>query len=150
MREKASKLGGWLALLIFWMVVLRPLAAFYLWRKMHGALLHDPSVAAHESWLVNTSVFALIFLGLAALNVYGGFRLWRDHTPGSVRAAVWIIWIAIPIAVLALAVAQLYLAGAVSMAEWVRMVVSNGVIAALWTAYLMRSRRVRAIYYDTA
>lgn len=147
MRENASKLGLWLALLIFWMAVLRPLGALYLWRKMHAAVLHDPSVAAHESWLVNTSVFTLIMLGLAALNIYGAYRLWRDHTPGSVRAAVWIIWIAIPLAVLALAVSQLYMSGTVSIAEWVRMIVVNAAIAALWTAYLMMSRRVREIYY---
>lgn len=147
MRENASKLGLWLALLIFWMAVLRPLGAFYLWRTMHAAVLHDPSVAEHESWLVNTSVFTLIMLGLAALNIYGAYRLWHDRTPGSVRAAIWILWIAIPLAVLALAVSQLYLSGTVSIAEWVRMIVVNAAIAALWTAYLMMSQRVREIYH---
>jgi hypothetical protein len=144
------RIGGWLGLLILWMVVLRPLAGTILWQQMHASSLADPTAVARGTWLVNTSIFWLVFLTVAALSIYGGLRLWRDRTAGSVWAAIVVLWITTPIAAGAILISQAYLTEDVTLAGAAGRLLANVAIAAAWTLYLLRSRRVRDVYFAAA
>lgn len=149
-RRNLAGIGGWLALLIFWLVVLRPLAGVYLLIQMRAATEADPSIIARSTWLVNTSFFWIIFLAVAALSIYGGLRLFWDRTPPAVTTAIWILWSTSLIAASALLIAQAYLAGGVGAGDIAYTLGVNIAVAAAWTLYLKRSRRVQRTYLATA
>jgi hypothetical protein len=139
----------WLAILIFWMMVIRPLSGVYVWQRMHLEIYANPAAAGSMSgWAVNTSMMCLLVLGLAALNIYGGYRLWRDRSPAGVRSAIAILWIS---ALIAVAILLIYGAfwsrGGQPWFEVLRSIFINGLTAGIWTAYLLRSKRIRSRYY---
>jgi len=141
-------LGGWLALLVAWMVVFRPVAGVYMLSMLQAHSLADPTTLESNNWLINTSTFWIIFLIVAALSIYGGLRLWRDRNPGAVRTAIVILWIYSPVAAVDLLIARVYLEGRVPWPNAVITIGMNLAIAAVWTAYLKRSRRVRNTYFQ--
>ena len=143
-------IGGWLALLILWMVVLRPLAGMVLWQEMHAANAEDPAAVARSSLFVSTTFYWIAFLCLAALSIYGGLRLWRDRSFAAVRCAIAILWINAPIAIGALLIAEAYLTSGVTLADAAIRLGTNVAGAAAWTAYLLRSQRVKNTYPKTA
>ena len=145
-RAERVGIGGWLALLIAWMVVFRPVAGIYMLTMLQAHSLADPTALESNGWLVDTSTFWLIFLIVAALSIYGGLRLWRDRSPAAVRTAIIILWIYSPIAAVDLLIARALLEGGVPWPNAALTVGINLAIAAVWTVYLMRSRRVRNTY----
>ncbi len=147
LRADPAGIGGWLALLIVWMVVLRPVAGVYMLSMMQANSLANPAILANSTWLINTSTFWIIFLIVAALSIYAGLRLWRDRSPAAVRTAIVILWIYSPIAAADLLIARAFLEGRVPWPNAALTIAINLVIAAVWTAYLMRSRRVRNTYF---
>jgi hypothetical protein len=147
-RIEPVAIGGWLALLIVWMVVLRPVAGVYMLSMMQRDSLANPRILENSSWLVNTSTFWIIFLIVAALSIYGGLRLWRDRSPASVRTAIVILWIYSPIAAADLLIARAFLEGRVAWPNAVLTIGINLAIAGMWTVYLLRSRRVRKTYFE--
>jgi hypothetical protein len=139
----------WLAILIMWMTVIRPLSGVYVWQRMHLEIYANPAATGSmRGWAVNTSIMCLLVLGLGALSIYGGYRLWRDRSPAAIRCAIAILWIS---ALIAVAVLLIYGAfwsrGGQPWAEVLRSIFINGLTAGIWTAYLLRSRRVRSRYY---
>ena len=147
-RRDLVGIGGWLGLLILWMVLLRPLAGAIMWKRMHAAGSTDPSLPTNSTWLINTSVFWVMILGVATLSIYGGLRLWRDRTPGAISAAILILWISSPIAAVALLISEAYLKGGVAPSNAASTLGINFAVAAAWTAYLKRSKRVRETYFQ--
>ncbi|HMI40518.1 MAG TPA: DUF2569 family protein [Sphingomicrobium sp.] len=147
-RAEPVGIGGWLALLVVWMVVLRPVAGVYMLNQLQAGSLADPIIIENSSWLINTSTFWIIFLFVAALSIYGGLRLWRDRSPAAVTTAIVIQWIYSPVAAVDLLIAREFLEGQVTWPNAVTTVGINLAIAAVWTAYLKRSRRVRKTYFE--
>ena len=145
-RAEPAGIGGWLALLIVWMVLLRPVAGVYMLNQLQATSLANPIILENSSWLINTSTFWMVFLLVAALSIYGGLRLWRDRTAASVRTVIVILWIFSPIAAVDLLIARAFLEGRVTLANATTTVVMNLAVAAAWTIYLKRSRRVRNTY----
>jgi hypothetical protein len=139
-----------LALLIFWLVVLRPLAGVYLLIQMQAATEADPATIARSTWLINTSFFWINFLAVAALSIYAGLRLVWDRTTTAVTTAIWVLWITSLIAASALLIAQAYLQGGVGAGDIAYTLGVNIAVAAAWTLYLKRSRRVQRTYLVTA
>ncbi len=144
---RPAGVGGWLAFLIVWMVVLRPLAGIILLNQMQTESLENPAILENGNRLVNPSTFWIIFLIAAALSVYAGLRLWREHSPGAVKVAIVTLWIYSTAAAADLLIARAYLEGVVSWANVATTAASNLAIAMVWTLYLLRSRRVRNTYY---
>ena len=142
-------IGGWLAVLIFWMIVLRPSGGVFVWLRMHDTVPAGGD-ADGSSPLINTSIFWLLILTSAALGIYAGTRLLRERSPGAVRAAVAIIWITVPLGVLAGMVARAYFEGGVDLARTVTTLAVQTAIATLATGYLLRSRRVKNTYCGAA
>lgn len=147
-RAQSAGIGGWLALLIAWMVVFRPVAGIYMLSMLQAHSLANPIALESNGWLVDTSTFWIIFLIVAALSIYGGLRLWRDRSPAAVRTAIIILWIYSPIAAVDLLIARAFLEGRVPWPNAVITIGMNLAIAAVWTAYLKRSRRVRNTYFQ--
>ena len=147
-RAESAGIGGWLALLIVWMVVLRPVAGVYMLSMLQAHSIADPTSLENSTWLINTSTFWIVFLIVAALSIYGGLRLWRDRSPAAVRTAIIILWIYSPIAAVDLLIARALLEGRVPWSNAVTTIGINLATAAVWTAYLMRSRRVRNTYFE--
>lgn len=117
---------------------------------MHGVAEGDPSLRTDSSLLVNTSTFWLIFLTSAALSIYGGVRLLRERTGAAVRAAIVVIWLAVPLSSLAGMISRAYLEAGVSLPRAIADVLIHAAVAAIWTAYLLRSRRVKNTYHSAA
>ena len=149
-RAESVGIGGWLALLVVWMVAFRPVAGVYMLSMLQAHSIADPTSLENSTWLINTSTFWIVFLVVAALSIYGGLRLWRDRSPAAVRTAIVVLWIYSPIAAVDLLIAQVFLEGHVSWPDAALTIATNLAIAALWTVYLMRSRRVRNTYYQQA
>jgi hypothetical protein len=147
-RAERVGIGGWLALLIAWMVVFRPVAGVYMLSTLQARSLANPIILENSTWLFNMSTFWIIFLIVAALSIYGGLRLWRDRSPAAVRTAIIILWIYSPLAAVDLLIAGAFLEGRL---RWPNAMITIGInlaIAAVWTVYLMRSRRVRNTYLE--
>jgi hypothetical protein len=147
-RAEPAGIGGWLALLVFWMVVLRPVAGVYMLNQLQAGSLADPVIIENSSLLINTSTFWIIFLFVAALSIYGGLRLWRDRSPAAVTTAIVVLWIYSPVAAADLLIARQFLEGRVTWPNVVTTVTINIAIAAIWTVYLKRSQRVRNTYFE--
>ena len=147
-RAEPVGFGGWLALLVVWMVVFRPVAGVYMLSQMQADSLAHPSGIENTNWLINTSTFWIIFLFVAALSIYAGLRLWRDRSPASVKTAIVILWIYSPVAAADLLIVRAFLEGGVGWPNAVITIVMNLAIAAGWTAYLKLSRRVRNTYFQ--
>lgn len=145
-RIEPAGIGGWLALLIVWMVILRPVAGVYMLGMMQANSLANPVILDNANWVINTSTFWMVFLVVATLSIYAGLRLWRDRSPAAVKAAIVILWIYSPIAAVDLLIASAYLEGQVTWADAATTIGTNLTVAAAWTAYLLRSRRVRNTY----
>lgn len=145
-RAEPVGIGGWLALLIVWMVVFRPVAGVYMLTQLQANSLANPVILDNSNWLINTSTFWIVFLVVVSLSIYAGLRLWRDRSPAAVRTAIAVLWIYAPVATVDLLIARAFLEGRVTWANAVVQIVINLAIAAAWTAYLKRSRRVRNTY----
>jgi hypothetical protein len=143
----AVGIGGWLALLVVWMAVFRPVAGVYMLSMLQAHSLADPLILENTTWLINTSTFWIVFLGVAALSVYGGLRLWRDRSPAAVKTAIVILWIYSPVAAADLLIARAFLEGRVPWPNAVTTIGINLAIAGVWTVYLKRSKRVRNTYF---
>ena len=66
------------------------------------------------------------------------------------RCAIAILWINAPIAIGALLIAEAYLTSGVTLADAAMRLGTNVAAAAAWTAYLLRSQRVKNTYPKTA
>lgn len=146
-RAEPVGLGGWLALLVVWMVGFRPVAGIYMLSMLQAHSVTNPLSLENSTWLINSSTFWIIFLMVAALSIYGGLRLWRDRSPAAVRTAIVILWIYSPVAAVDLLIARAFLESRVPWPNAALTIAINLAIAAVWTAYLMRSRRVRNTYF---
>lgn len=145
-RAEPAGIGGWLALLIVWMVVFRPVAGVYMLNQLQTNSLANPAILDNSSWLINTSTFWIVFLIVVSLSIYAGLRLWRDRSRAAVRTAIAVLWIYSPVATVDLLIARAFLEGRVTWANAAVQIVLNLAIAGAWTAYLLRSRRVRNTY----
>ena len=146
-QAEPTGIGGWLVLLIIWMVVLRPVAGVILLNQLRTASAENPAVLENSSWLINPSTFWVIFLMLAALSVYGGLRLLADRSPATVKTVIAILWIYSLVAAVDLLIARAFLEGRVTLLNVATTAASNIAIATVWTLYLLRSRRVRNTYF---
>ena len=147
-RAQPAGIGGWLALLVVWMVILRPLAGVILLKQLQDGSLARPDIFENSTWLINPSTFWMIFLLVAALSVYAGLRLWRDRSPAAVKIAIITLWIYSPVAAVDLLIAKAFLEGGLTWQNVATTAVTNLAIAIGWTLYLQRSRRVRNTYFQ--
>lgn len=153
-----SGIGGWLALLILLMMLIGPLlgagrlfAEIGLTEQKHSEFLAFLRNLDDDSWNSYKMAVGWTFAGVAALSIFGGWRLLRLLDWTTVRETIMILWITGPIATFVLAwVIPKVVFGSVlfeSVVDEVAVpVFTSGIAVAIWTAYLLNSRRVRNTY----
>jgi hypothetical protein len=134
--------GGWLALLVISMLVLnpiwslRPAAEFFVQEQQYLQLVHNAEWSS-----IKNKTYTIITLS-AAFIAYAGFGLWRRRDPVAVSTAIAAMWIGGPGATL---LVMLWVLGSMDQDAIPGFIASLGV-AGIWTAYLMKSRRVKNTY----
>ncbi len=142
--------GGWLAFFIVALVFLAPSIAFAQLAIHLSNLETIREYASAPHWTgYKASLWGTLTVGLL-LNLYVGYCLWKRHVWASVHFTLWGLWVIRP----AISIAGTLLAwqffdpttydGKLSIIAGilVRPALSSGI----WTAYLLRSKRVRNTY----
>jgi hypothetical protein len=148
LRAKPSGVGGWLAFLIF--ALLLGALIMFVNTHYHFADLaeHYPVDANTPEWRAYRVLTELIVAAAAMLHFVAGYRLWTVHTPATVRLAKLVLCLTTP----SLFFAQLFVAGVTlgdftATAEDVGRVIGVYLAAGVWFVYLKRSKRVWNTYY---
>jgi len=146
-----SGVGGWLAILVVGLTIIGPLWGFSeLSTYFRKSVEEFPRLASNARWQNYEHASWLIFTASAVISFAGGLRLWKTHLPESVRFAIIALWLAGPLAnVLYIVSAIIIFGGNVNghfIAQMVGGIISSVIGASIWTAYLMRSVRVRNTY----
>jgi len=149
-KKLLSGVGGWLAFLIFALMVLAPLFAVgstYA-EIIDAERLHPRSAGESDWWVSKVGLWCLTVVPLA-IGFSVGYRLWKDHRPETVEFAIsglwiiaaWSIWSSF---IVAFVIFDLSLESVSS--ALIRNAVSNVVAVSIWTLYLKRSIRVKNTY----
>lgn len=146
-----SGIGGWLAFLIFGMMVFWPLVQFgQMSNEFRNALEKLPELAANPEWIKYKQVSWLIFTASSMTSFAAGYRLWKIHFPDSVRFTVLALWLSGPGADLAYSLAALIIFNKLSthdaLTAMTAKIVMSLLITGVWVAYLKLSIRVKNTY----
>ena len=150
-KKQLHGVGGWLGLLVVGLTVLGPLLGG---SRLSGAFtdaeFKTPQLATFGPWLSYKTEVWVIFGITALISFCTGILLFR-FKPSSVRVAITSLWIvgpggAIAYIVAANSVFRSDIASAMSQAMLPSVIVAC-IAAAIWTAYLTRSKRVKNTYF---
>ncbi len=159
--------GGWLALLVFSLMVLWPVASLSALANMFATLEGNGSaVVSFEHYeFYKTHYWALVW-GCAALSFSAGCALWRIHRRSSVSWTIWVLWSMFaarlvcgvslemwffntsPDAFFSVEIANSFFETLV--VESIPSAIVGVMAIGAWTAYLLRSRRVANTYREGA
>jgi len=142
--------GGWLVLLVAGMLVLGPLfGTLQLGAEFNALERQYPALVSSGAWSRFKTASWLTFLVVATLNIYGGWGLARGRGWSVVTRARVILWISGPLGTLVKGVVVPFLTFGRTSAtgpEFASYFLMSVTIAAIWTAYLSHSKRVRVTY----
>jgi hypothetical protein len=143
--------AGWLELLIVGLIVVGPFIGFgRMTDECASTEKEFPSLVTNAAWLEYKQLSWWVFALAAALSITAGYRLWKVHIIESVRFAVVSLWLAGPgshVLYFVAAVISLGMELALAMlSALVGSTIASTIGAAIWTAYLVRSQRVRNTY----
>lgn len=148
--------GGWLAVLVYWLIVIGPALGLLMLFGTISSQLQDSGLSPQvgSSQLLYLTVLDVVtWITQSGLSIYAGRRLRDRFEPASVRHAILILWFnSIGVAILQfLALAILPSSDAASLAVFFlgRSLVLV-IPVAMWNAYLVFSRRVKNTYYSVA
>lgn len=141
---------GWLAFLVLGLTVFGPLFGF-------GRLSGDFQSAEHmmrglsqnTQWANYKEAVWVIFFFASGISISGGLALATRFLPSTVPFAMTCLWLSGPgsgIANLIAGFAVFGMRAKESAPEMVGGIIGTVVAAAIWTAYLAKSKRVRATY----
>ena len=147
--ERALRgVGGWLAFFILTLTVFGPLRAIaQTWGNLYG----DASVAAAyaDRWVLLQAVEWLLVAFAVGTSMFIGWRLYAVHVWRSVQLAIAGLWLIAPIVLLVDSIAVSLIAG-MSLSALLGLTAGElartAAYGAIWTAYLLRSRRVANTY----
>ena len=150
-----SGIGGLLLLLILWLTFFAPMYGFgKLTLEFSESIKQFPHLATNAQFLNYKQYSFIIFAASALISFAAGIQLWRVHFPESVRFAILAIWLSVPFAKILNLAAALWIyreiAGPSKIEEMILTMLgstfSSCVVAGIWTAYLLRSARVKNTY----
>ena len=142
--------GGWLMVLILWLMLLGPLRSF--WINVGGLLnseFDQPALASSADWLTYKRWTWIVWLVSSGIAISAGYRLWRHHRKTSVGFAVIALWAAGPGALLGYLAVTALVYGHMTTASPTALILGATIsclFAAAWTVYLKRSRRIALTY----
>jgi len=144
-------IGGWLVLLIGGMMIFGPLFQLgNISNEFRDALEKYPQLAGNSQWQNYKQVSWIIFMASASISFAAGYRLWKIHRPESVRFAIIANWLVGPLQnALYIVFAAIIFgtrSGGDAIAQMITSVIISCISAGIWTAYLIRSVRVKNTY----
>jgi hypothetical protein len=141
--------GGWLLLLVVSLMFLGPLMGIgQINADFRSAESINPNLEALDAWSTFKFASWSTFLVVSCLSFYAGFGLAKGRDISVVNRAKVLLWVIGPVASLVIgSVIPRIVFGKV---EWdpgfFKSFLFSVVAAAIWTAYLSKSKRVRATY----
>lgn len=141
--------GGWLLLLVAGMLAIGPLlGAARVGSAMYFVEAQFPALKTMGEWGSYKTVMWLAFLVFAALSVYGGWGLLRGKDWSAVGRAKTVLWLVGPggSLVLGVLIPKMTLSESNIDGGFVGGFIASVLSAAIWTAYLSKSKRVRNTY----
>jgi hypothetical protein len=149
-QKPLTGVGGWLLLLVLGMTLFGPLLGA---SQIYGGIVQVerqyPALLDMTAWASIKRVSWIAFFFVAALSIYGGWGLYKERDPSVVKRAKVILWVAGPGAILffGIAIPSIALGDKAIDTEVMRELTTAVISAAIWTAYLSKSKRVRNTYY---
>ncbi|MCS6943921.1 MAG: DUF2569 family protein [Sutterellaceae bacterium] len=141
--------GGWLAVLVAILTIGPLLSALVLGGDFTMAERQDPELLSAPQWRTYKRLTWCAFALLAAVSVFGGLGLLRRRDKQAVTRAKLVLWICGPLGAFVHTLAIPWLAFGTSVHDTpgvLGALTGSSVVAAIWTAYLSRSKRVRNTY----
>lgn len=146
-----SGVQGWLAFLIVALMILGPLMGLgNLSGEFKTMVEQYPELAANPQWQRYERVTWYVYIITALISFSAGYRLWKIHVPESVHFAIVALWLAGPVGNLMYGLSAAYVfdenifqSGA---SELLSGLIGSALAAGVWTAYLLRSVRVKNTY----
>lgn len=150
-QQDAAKLhgvGGWLGLLVALLLVIYPIfVPLKTWLEIAEATDMHLELVQHAAW-PSLVTLSWIIVGISvAISFFAGWRLNFRHVRTSVTVAIISLWLIGPVGVLIELVLMSSITGTSigSSADFAD-IIRSLIVSAIWTAYLVRSRRVRNTY----
>ena len=150
--DRLVGVGGWLLLLVVGLTFLGPvMGAGGLASGMMSAESQYPKLKALENWATFKEVTWWSYFVVVCLSFYAGFGLAATREYSAVRRAKVLLWIVGPVAAVVLGMfVPLLIFGKIQYdSQFFGQLVGSGISAAIWTAYLSKSKRVQATYAAT-
>lgn len=141
--------GGWLLLLVVGLMFLGPLmGAGRLNSDIMAAESQYPNLKTLETWSTFKSATWWSYPLVGCLSFYAGLGLAKGRNHSVVRQAKFLLWIVGPAAsiVMGLFIPLLVFGRLESNPELIGGLIASVLLAAIWTAYLSKSKRVRVTY----
>jgi len=149
-QSAVSGVGGWLLLLIIFLMFLGPLLGA-------GGILSDLHIMEDQyldiksaaGWGTLKSIIWGIFLLRCCLSFYAGLGLVRGRNILVVKRAKIILWIIGPVyGVVAWLLFSIWIIGKAELSDpkFIGSMIGSIIAAAIWTIYLSKSKRVKATY----
>jgi hypothetical protein len=154
--DESAGIGGWLLLLIFGLMFFGPLMGF---GRVGSAFTSVESQHPHlkevAAWGLYKSAAWVAYLVVCCLSFYAGLGLLKGRDISVVKRAKILLWVIGPVASLfiGLGLPIMFLGEIMSfdpntVGEFIGSLIASLIGAAIWTAYLTKSKRVRATYGD--
>ncbi|MCG9078910.1 DUF2569 family protein [Laribacter hongkongensis] len=141
--------GGWLAFLVI-SFMLRPLfAVSTLHLNLSDATKKYPELLLSKKWELYSNITWGHTWIYALLSIYTGYLLLKVHKWSSVKIAISMLWILLITPQIIDTLVAAFIFGNVddsSLQLLIQQTISTSIGATLWTAYLIRSKRVRNTY----
>lgn len=148
--------GGWLAVLVYWLIVIGPALGLLMLLGTISSQLQDNSLSPQvgsSQLLYLTVLDGVTWITQSGLSIYAGRRLRDRFEPASVRYAILILWFN-SVGVAFLQFLALALLPSIDTAALALFFIGRSLVlvipVAMWNAYLVFSRRVKNTYYAVA
>lgn len=147
--KEPSGVRGWLLFLVIGLMVLGPLlGTSRLYADLMSAEDQNPGLRTLESWGTFKSALLWTCLVVAGLSFYAGLGLAMRRDMAVVKRAKILLWVTGPVATVVVGLFIPFLVFGKNQLdlEMLGTLVASAIAAAIWTAYLSKSKRVRATY----
>jgi hypothetical protein len=150
-REPLRGVGGWLGYLVLLLIVISPVKMVVeTGQALQQVESENPGLRSVAEWVDYTQWSWALVAAAVSLSFAAGYRLWKVHHWDSVKFAIGALWlIGAGTSVADWLITWAILDTAVALTEMIDSDIAAALIGPmLWTAYLLRSKRVANTYRE--